>query len=199
MLPAGRKSCAITCATRLSQFLGDERIRDKVGTPSALAMQQMRGLAVHARNGHTCSAPWHSSCVRTNAFDLCANKCTWAGHHPVPSCMHARSAALAAQLTTTACVTERSGIPILFLPAAQGLVCNYVIARNPPSQPTSERAIPVAIFRWAPVWVGGWWVGGVCGGGLPRQSSIGIEYWPPAHGGSVVAILKLPGNGSSLR
>lgn len=28
--PAGRKSCAITCATRLAQFLGDERIRDKV-------------------------------------------------------------------------------------------------------------------------------------------------------------------------
>lgn len=29
--PAGRKSCAITCATRLSQFLGDDRIKDKVG------------------------------------------------------------------------------------------------------------------------------------------------------------------------
>lgn len=29
----------------------------------------------------------------------------------------------------------------------QGLVCNYVIARNPTNQPTSERAIPVAIFR----------------------------------------------------
>lgn len=27
-------------------------------------------------------------------------------------------------------------------------MCNYVIARNPPNQPTSERAIPVAIFRW---------------------------------------------------
>ena len=27
---AGRKSCAITCAVRLSQFLGDERIKDKV-------------------------------------------------------------------------------------------------------------------------------------------------------------------------
>ena len=26
---AGRKSCAITCAVRLSQFLGDERIKDK--------------------------------------------------------------------------------------------------------------------------------------------------------------------------
>ncbi|KAL4450230.1 hypothetical protein ABPG77_010899 [Micractinium sp. CCAP 211/92] len=56
----GRKSCAITCATRLSQFLGDERIRDK------------------------------------------------------------------------------------------GLVCNYVIARNPPNLPTSERAIPVAIFSTEP-------------------------------------------------
>lgn len=29
--PQGRKSCAITCATRLSQFLGDDRIKDKVG------------------------------------------------------------------------------------------------------------------------------------------------------------------------
>jgi hypothetical protein len=28
-------------------------------------------------------------------------------------------------------------------------VCNYVIARNPTNQPTSERAIPVAIFRRA--------------------------------------------------
>ena len=28
---AGRKSCAITCATRLGSFLGDERIKDKVG------------------------------------------------------------------------------------------------------------------------------------------------------------------------
>lgn len=33
--------------------------------------------------------------------------------------------------------------------ALQGLVCNYVIARNPTNQPTSERAIPVAIFRRA--------------------------------------------------
>ncbi|PRW20477.1 DNA polymerase epsilon catalytic subunit A [Chlorella sorokiniana] len=56
----GRKSCAITCATRLSQFLGDDRIKDK------------------------------------------------------------------------------------------GLVCNYVIARNPTNQPTSERAIPVAIFSTEP-------------------------------------------------
>uniref|UniRef100_A0A1D2A3C0 DNA polymerase epsilon catalytic subunit n=1 Tax=Auxenochlorella protothecoides TaxID=3075 RepID=A0A1D2A3C0_AUXPR len=56
----GRKSCAVTCANRLSQFLGDERIKDK------------------------------------------------------------------------------------------GLVCNYVIARNPSSAPTSGRAIPVAIFSTEP-------------------------------------------------
>ena len=56
----GRKSCAITCATRLAQFLGDERVRDK------------------------------------------------------------------------------------------GLVCHYVIAAHPRGQPTSERAIPVAIFSTEP-------------------------------------------------
>lgn len=53
---AGRKSCAITTARRLAQFLGDERIRDK------------------------------------------------------------------------------------------GLNCNYVIARRPQNLPTSDRAVPVAIF-----------------------------------------------------
>ena len=58
--PAGRKSTAITCAKRMAQFLGDERIRDK------------------------------------------------------------------------------------------GLVCNYVIARRPESQPTAARAIPVAIFSTEP-------------------------------------------------
>lgn len=56
----GKKSCAITCATRLSQFLGDERVKDK------------------------------------------------------------------------------------------GLVCHYVIAAHPSNQPTSERAIPVAIFSTDP-------------------------------------------------
>lgn len=57
---AGRKSCAITTAKRLAQFLGDERIKDK------------------------------------------------------------------------------------------GLNCNYVIAKRPENQPTSERAIPVAIFSTEP-------------------------------------------------
>ena len=57
---ADRKSCAITTAKRLGQFLGDERIKDK------------------------------------------------------------------------------------------GLVCNYVIARRPENLPTSERAIPVAIFSTSP-------------------------------------------------
>ncbi len=46
------------------------------------------------------------------------------------------------------CVTDK---PCEFaLPVVQGLVCNYVIARNPPNLPTSERAIPVAIFRCLP-------------------------------------------------
>ena len=52
----GRKSCPVTCAKRLGEFLGDERIKDK------------------------------------------------------------------------------------------GLNCKYVISKNPPNQPTSERAIPVSIF-----------------------------------------------------
>ena len=57
---AGRKSCAITTARRLGQFLGDERIKDK------------------------------------------------------------------------------------------GLNCNYVVAKRPENLPTSERAIPVAIFSTEP-------------------------------------------------
>ncbi len=57
---AGRKSCAITTAKRLAQFLGDERIKDK------------------------------------------------------------------------------------------GLNCNYVIAKRPEAAPTSERAVPVAIFATEP-------------------------------------------------
>ncbi len=57
---AGRKSCAITTAKRLAQFLGDERIKDK------------------------------------------------------------------------------------------GLNCNYIIARHPENAPTSDRAIPVAIFSTEP-------------------------------------------------
>ncbi|KDD76144.1 B-family DNA polymerase, partial [Helicosporidium sp. ATCC 50920] len=56
----GRKSCAVTCATRLSHFLGDSRIKDK------------------------------------------------------------------------------------------GLVCHYLVARSPADAPTSERAIPVAIFSTEP-------------------------------------------------
>jgi hypothetical protein len=56
----GRKSCSITCATRLGQFLGDSRVKDK------------------------------------------------------------------------------------------GLVCHYVIVRSPGGTPTSERAVPVAIFSAEP-------------------------------------------------
>lgn len=46
--------------------------------------------------------------------------------------------------------SSHSALPRAPCTTLQGLVCNYVIARNPPNQPTSERAIPVAIFRWAP-------------------------------------------------
>ena len=77
---ADRKSCAITTAKRLGQFLGDERIKDK------------------------------------------------------------------------------------------GLVCNYVIARRPENLPTSERAIPVAIFSTSPTVQRSFlrkWCGEVGGGGWP--------------------------------
>lgn len=76
----GRKSCAITTATRLGQFLGDQRIKDK------------------------------------------------------------------------------------------GLVCNYIVARWPHSQPTSERAIPVAIFSTQPAVARTYlrkWCGDVPGGCCP--------------------------------
>jgi hypothetical protein len=66
------------------------------------------------------------------------------------------------------------------LSSLQGLVCNYVIARNPPNLPTSERAIPVAIFRWGI----GQWLGGACGSGACRvallqaaASGHGVSEW----------------------
>ena len=74
----GRKSCAITTARRLAQFLGDERIKDK------------------------------------------------------------------------------------------GLNCNYVIARRPDNLPTSDRAIPVAIFSTEPSIARTYlrkWCGDIAGGG----------------------------------
>ena len=77
---AGRKSCAITTARRLGQFLGDERIKDK------------------------------------------------------------------------------------------GLNCNYVVAKRPENLPTSERAIPVAIFSTEPAVARSFlrkWCGDIRAGELP--------------------------------
>jgi hypothetical protein len=74
---AGRKSCAITTARRLGDFLGDERIKDK------------------------------------------------------------------------------------------GLNCNYVVSRLPEGSPTSERAVPVAIFATEPAIARAFlrkWCGDICGG-----------------------------------
>ena len=42
-LPPGRKSSAITCAKRMSQFLGDDRIRDKVGAAPRSAVKRVIG------------------------------------------------------------------------------------------------------------------------------------------------------------
>ncbi len=84
----GRKSCAITTARRLAQFLGDERIKDK------------------------------------------------------------------------------------------GLNCNYVIARRPDNLPTSDRAIPVAIFSTEPLVARTYlrkWCGDITGGEL----SVQLDYTCP--------------------
>lgn len=81
----GRKSCAITTARRLAQFLGDERIKDK------------------------------------------------------------------------------------------GLNCNYVIAKRPDNLPTSDRAIPVAIFSTEPSVARTYlrkWCGDVSGGDSPAPTSL---------------------------
>lgn len=81
----GRKSCAITTARRLAQFLGDERIKDK------------------------------------------------------------------------------------------GLNCNYVIARRPDNLPTSDRAIPVAIFSTEPLVARTYlrkWCGDISGG----EPSVQLDY-----------------------
>ena len=81
----GRKSCAITTARRLAQFLGDERIKDK------------------------------------------------------------------------------------------GLNCNYVIAKRPDNLPTSDRAIPVAIFSTEPSVARTYlrkWCGDVSGGDKPLRLSV---------------------------
>ncbi len=79
---AGRKSCAITTAKRLGQFLGDDRIKDK------------------------------------------------------------------------------------------GLNCNYVVAKRPENLPTSERAIPLAIFSTSPAVARSFlrkWCGDIGGGAVQRH------------------------------
>ena len=107
----GRKSCATTCAARLAQFLGDDRIRDK------------------------------------------------------------------------------------------GLVCNYVIARSPPNQPTSGRAIPVAIFSTEPA-VARTFLRRWCGGDIGRSDDLSNvpdvrdivdwEYYKERLGSAVQKIITIP-------
>lgn len=128
---AGRKSCAITCATRLSQFLGDDRIKDKVGRGAAA-----RGTACIAADG----LPGH--CIRGWREEFRMLRRRMVGEI---SCVSGRHwLATDGMLHGTPFVSPLPPQPH----PRQGLVCNYVIARNPPNQPTSERAIPVAIFRW---------------------------------------------------
>ncbi|GAB4815178.1 hypothetical protein N2152v2_002224 [Parachlorella kessleri] len=106
----GRKSTAITCAKRMAQFLGDERIRDK------------------------------------------------------------------------------------------GLVCNYVIARRPESQPTAARAIPVAIFSTEPSVARSYlrqWCGGDIGSSDPSQvpdvrEIVDWEYYKERLGSAVQKIITIP-------
>ena len=115
---AGRKSCAITCATRLGSFLGDERIKDKVQWVRWWWGWWWRGGGSETGAGKIAVQPNVSSFERANHLML-QRSC-----RPPP----------------------RPPTPLL-----QGLVCNYVIARSPPNLPTSERAIPVAIFRCSTV------------------------------------------------
>jgi len=106
----GRKSCATTCALRLGQFLGDDRIRDK------------------------------------------------------------------------------------------GLVCNYVIARSPSNSPTSERAIPVAIFSTEPA-VARTFLRRWCGGDIGRDDPTRVpdvrnivdwEYYKERLGSAIQKIITIP-------
>lgn len=107
----GRKSCPITCATRLAQFLGDERVRDK------------------------------------------------------------------------------------------GLVSHYVIAAHPKGQPTSERAIPVAIFSTEPsiarTYLRRWCGGDVSKGGDTSQAPdvrdiVDWDYYRERLGSAIQKIITIP-------
>ncbi|EFN52544.1 hypothetical protein CHLNCDRAFT_26745 [Chlorella variabilis] len=98
----GRKSCAVTCAKRLSEFLGDGRIKDK------------------------------------------------------------------------------------------GLVCNYVIARNPSNLPTSERAIPVAMFSTEPA-VAKAYLRKWCGGDVPDvRHIVDWSYYKERLGNAIQKIITIP-------
>lgn len=106
----GRKSCAVTCATRLAQFLGDERVKDK------------------------------------------------------------------------------------------GLVCHYVIAAHPKGTPTSERAIPVAIFSTEPS-VARTYLRRWCGGDVSKGNTNGMpdvrdildwDYYRERLGSAIQKIITIP-------
>jgi hypothetical protein len=68
---AGRKSCAITCATRLSQFLGDDRIRDKVGALQVTA---------------TCLSRNHAALLTCLSVECSSYSCGFVMFHFAPCC-----------------------------------------------------------------------------------------------------------------
>jgi hypothetical protein len=73
----GRKSCAITCAKRLGQFLGDERIKDK-----GLVCQYVISRLPQAQVGHACGG---GGCCTACSRLLQAPACPPAPPSPPPS------------------------------------------------------------------------------------------------------------------
>ncbi|KXZ56813.1 hypothetical protein GPECTOR_1g732 [Gonium pectorale] len=81
----------------------------------------------------------------------------------------------------------------------KGLNCTYVIARQPASQPTSERAIPVSIFSAEPAVARAWlrkWCGGDIG---PRSSGVpdvrdivDWDYYRERLGSAIQKIITIP-------
>ncbi|KAG2442618.1 hypothetical protein HXX76_002703 [Chlamydomonas incerta] len=80
----------------------------------------------------------------------------------------------------------------------KGLNCTYVIARQPASQPTSERAIPVSIFQAEPAVARAWlrkWCGGDVGStdGVPDvRDIVDWAYYRERLGSAIQKIITIP-------
>ncbi|GFR41060.1 hypothetical protein Agub_g1687, partial [Astrephomene gubernaculifera] len=82
----------------------------------------------------------------------------------------------------------------------KGLNCTYVIARQPATQPTSERAIPVSIFSAEPAVARAWlrkWCGGDVGSGGPNgvpdvRDIVDWAYYRERLGSAIQKIITIP-------